>query len=160
MKILLTFIMCLFSLLYSYICQKYFTGDHYVRLQWGFPCSLGMGASTHVDKFSGILEYITLPDRNITAFYTESVITEFCQSGIYGTQSYWVRITSGMFPRHVPTSRTWLFVRQHFLGLIFSWGPVRSWTLAILSKQRTARTRAPYSWRSRRPPRPPASASS
>ena len=31
-----------------------------------------------------------------------------------------------MFPRHVPTSQTQSFVRSHFLGLISSWGPVRS----------------------------------
>ena len=98
--------------------------DHFVRHQWGFPCSLGMGAPTHVAKFSGILEYITPLDRNRTAFYTISIITEFGQNGIYGPKSYWVRITSGMFPRPVPTSQMQSFVRYHFLGLISSWGPV------------------------------------
>ena len=73
-----------------YICTNF------ARLQWGIPCSLGMGAATHVDKFIMTLEYITSFDRNRTAFYNISIITEFCQNGIYRTQSYWVRITFGM----------------------------------------------------------------
>ena len=38
----------------------------------------------------------------------------------------WVKITSGMFPRHIPTSQMQPFVRHDFLGLIFSWGHVRT----------------------------------
>ena len=59
-------------------------------------------------------------------FYTTSVITVFCQIGTLGTTSPGVKITSGMFPSHVPTAQTQRFFRHDFSGLIFSCGPVQT----------------------------------
>ena len=43
---------------------------------------------------------------------------------MYGPRSYGLKMTSGMFPRPVPTSDRQPFVRHDFLGLISSWVPV------------------------------------
>ena len=59
-----------------------------------------------------------------TAFYL--VKTEFWESGTSGPRSFWVKTTSGMFPRPVPTSDTQPFVRHDFLELIRPWVPVRA----------------------------------
>ena len=60
-----------------------------------------------------------------------NLISDHALFSSFGTSSYWVRITSGMFRRHVPMPGTRLFVRHDFLGLISSWVPVRTSTPGI-----------------------------
>ena len=52
-------------------------------------------------------------------------------------------MTSGMFPRRVPTAQTRPFVRYHFLGLIYSWGPVGT---RMVDYQSTPAHRPTFCW--------------